>query len=131
MTFTKISNLNYKLSRFASTNKFLIVGGFSKLLEYFKNHYKWEKIITYADLRWSDMDNIYSTTFNSYKLLKPEYFYTMNTTRLHKFLFRKKNIKLKFPDLYDSNLTESEMMKKTGYKKIYDAGKIKYILIKQ
>ena len=51
MTFKKHINGVYDLSRFASSVN--VVGGFSKLLNYFKNNTEYTKIFTFADLRWS------------------------------------------------------------------------------
>lgn len=48
----------YELSRFAGKLGFTIVGGFSKLLKnILKLHPEIKKIITYADIRWTDLHN--------------------------------------------------------------------------
>ena len=50
MTFGKSRDRknNMELLRFCNKINYSVVGGFSKLLKYFSNNYKFEKIITYA-----------------------------------------------------------------------------------
>lgn len=52
--------------------------------------------------------------------------YTKNQQTFNKMNFRKDKIKEKFPNIKD-NFTESEIMKKLGYNKIYDCGTIKVV----
>ena len=123
-----------ELSRFATKRKFNIIGGFSKLLSYFKKNYKFKEIITYADLRYSSFDNnLYEV--NGFKLShqsKPTYTYFkknysgLDKIRIHKTNFKKSKIKENFPEIYDSNLTEFEMMDKSPYLRIYDCGTLVY-----
>jgi len=124
---------NYELSRFATKGKYNIVGGFSKLLSHFKKNYEFEEVITYADLRYSSFDgNLYEVNgFTLSHQSKPNYWYfyknsTLN--RLHRFNFRKGNLKKLFPEIYDENLTEHEIMLKSKYLRIYDCGTLVYKL---
>jgi len=120
----------YELSRFATKRKFNIIGGFSKLLSYFKKNYKWKKIVTHADLRYSSFDdNLYD--INGFKLShqsKPTYTYFLKCKkiRIHKSNFKKSKIKEKLPEIYDVNLTELEMMENSKYLRIYDCGTLAY-----
>ena len=66
---------DYELSRYATTSQYRIIGGFSKLLSYFKNNYKWSKLITYADKRWSNGDLYKKTGWNLIRISKPSYSY--------------------------------------------------------
>ena len=142
MTFTKPricmgnkskdkSNI-YELSRFATKRKFNIIGGFSKLLSYFKKNYKFKEIITYADLRYSSFNNnLYEV--NGFKLShqnRPNYWYcnVSRHTRHHRYGFRKSELKKKFPEIYSDNLTEFEIMDKTGIYRVYDCGTLVYKL---
>jgi len=122
---------NYELSRFATKRKYNVVGGFSKLLSYFKKNYEFDNIITYADLRYSSFEgNLYEV--NGFKLShqsKPNYWYFYKNNSLvkfHRFNFRKGNLKKLFPEIYDDNLTEHEIMLKSKYLRIYDCGCLVY-----
>ena len=133
MTFCKLRNslgnrnnndTEYELSRFAS--KYHIPGGFSKLFSHFvKSNENIIKIKTYADLRWSDKkSNVYEKNgFKLNSMSKPSYYYMDGRKRYHRYNFRKNVLKEKFPDLYDPNLTEFQIMDKTPYKRIWDCRK--------
>jgi len=128
----------YELSRFTTKRKYNVVGGFSKLLSYFKKNYEFSSIITYADLRYSSFEgNLYEV--NGFRLShqsKPTYTYFQKNysikdrIRIHKTNFRKSKIKEIFPEIYDEKLTEFEMMDKSSYYRIYDCGTLVYTLNK-
>jgi hypothetical protein len=128
---TKNNDL-YEISRFASDINYIIIGGFSKILSYFNMKYNYTSLITYADLRWSSLDNnLYEK--NNFVLKfknKPNYWYCNKTERFHRFSFRKDKIKERFPDVYDSTKTEFEMMDQTEYTRIWDCGTLSYELRK-
>lgn len=130
--FSKNDNL-YELSRFANNIDYTVIGSFKKLLVYFAKNYNFDKIVSYADLRWSDpSSNIYiKNWFKESSRNEPNYWYFKDKTRYHRFAFRKNALKEKFPDIYDINLTESEIMKKTQYKRIWDCGTIRYDIDKK
>lgn len=119
-----------ELSRYASKINSTVLGGFNKLLEYFKANYNWTEIRTYADLRWSDsVNNIYNNSgFMLLSKNKPDYFYADRYHRYHRYNFRKDIIKKKFPEIYDDTKTEFEMMDKTPYIRIWDCGTLTFIL---
>jgi hypothetical protein len=134
MTFSKprkaLGNSNdnvngvYELVRFASDN---VVGGADKLLKYFIKKYKPEKIISYADRRWSQGELYEKLGFNLISTTKPNYWYTKNhKTREHRFNYRKDVLVSKG---YDSNKTEFEIMNELGYDKIWDCGSFKFEMI--
>jgi hypothetical protein len=133
MTFNKSKNKiegEYELSRFATNINYRIIGGFSKLLKYFINNYECNQIISYADNRWST-GNVYERNGFIIDSISPTsyYYYKLKNKELeHKFNYRKNKIKKKFPDIYDENKTEKEMMREAGYYRIWDCGLTKYIL---
>lgn len=126
MLFKKRSEGVYELTRY-STN-YIVLGGFQKLLTHFKKNNNWQEIITFADLRWHSGEVYEKSGFILDKTLLPDYEYVINGKRYHKFNFRHKGIKQKFPDKYDPLLTESENMDKIGIPKIYDCGKNRFII---
>ena len=123
-------NYDYELVRFASNNNYIVIGAFSKLFKYFERNYEWNKIVSYADRRWSQ-GNLYLK--NNWKFVsknKPSYWYVSLSNhykRYHRSTFKKQNIKKRFPDIYNDNKTEKEMMNELGYYRIYDCGTITYI----
>jgi hypothetical protein len=91
-------------------------------------HPEIHNIRTYADLRWSSKDvNMYqSNGFVLDHISKPGYFYCDNLNRYHRFNFRKNILEEKFPEYYDKNLTEFQIMDKTNYYRIWDCGNLVY-----
>lgn len=131
----KHNNTTFELTRFAVKCNFIVNGIASRLLKYFINIYNPTKIISFADRRWtpSPNNNLYTKIgFICVNILKPDYSYynrkTHKSRRLHKFGFGKNSIKKRFPETYNPNKTEWEMMQELGYDRIWDCGKFKYEL---
>ncbi|MFW6225561.1 MAG: hypothetical protein ACOC3V_01215, partial [bacterium] len=125
----------FELSRFCVKNKVICTGIASKLLKSFIISHNPNKIISFADRRWTpDMNNnLYiKLGFVLTQTLKPDYWYynpnIHRNKRFHKFGFGKTNLKKRFPEIYNDNKTEWEMMQELGYDRIWDCGKFKYEL---
>jgi len=145
MTFDNKRNLNreanhnennYELKRFCIKNNYQITGIAAKLLSHFIKAYSPERIISFADRRWTldKNDNLYTKLgFTLIEILKPDYTYYCSKVdrfkRHHKFGFGKSSIKERFPYVYNFNKTEWEMMQELGYDRIWDCGKFKYELL--
>ena len=113
-----------ELLRFCNILETNIIGGFSKILKYYINKYKPEKIITFADICWSSLDNFYTTCGFKFKnITGPNYYYIVEHKRLHRFNFRK-DVLVK--QGFDKDLSEKEIMQKRGIYRIYDCGNYKY-----
>ena len=113
-------------SRYSSLLNYRCIGGLSKLLNYFIKKYNPQKIISYADMRYTDCkSNLYkSIGFKLIKSTKPNYFYTNNyKNKLHRFNFTKQKL-VKMG--HDKNKTEWQIMQELGYDRIWDCGHYKY-----
>ena len=119
-----------ELIRFCTDGK-IHNGLFSKLLKYSINDNNFEKIISFADLRYSEGNLYEKTGFKNIKTIKPDYMYVDGLSRKHKSSFAKNNIKKKklFSEEYINNHTEKELTEELGLCRIYDIGKIKYELV--
>lgn len=118
---------DWDLVRYATDRS--VPGGFSKLLKAFRSDHA-GSIKTFADLTWSDGDLYKKTGFKQTAILEPDYCYVRANSRQreHKFGYRKSRFEAD-PDLmFDPTLTEAELAKLNGLTRIYDAGKIKFIL---
>jgi len=116
---------HFELIRFAS--KYNIPGGASKLLNYFVINYKPEKIISYADRRWTkSINNVYEKIgFTKVTDGSPNYWYMETySKRLHRYNFTKHHIVNKLNG--DPNLSEWANMQSNGYDRIWDCGNLKY-----
>lgn len=122
----------WELNRFASNYNYICQGVGGKLFKYFINHYNPLLIKSFADRRWTinKDDNLYTKLgFTLKEELKPDYRYYNNKIdryeRFHKFNFRKSILIKKYQ--FDANMTESEMVQKLGYDRIWDCGLLKYV----
>lgn len=122
---TKSAADEYELVRFV-TDGSSVVGGASKLLAHFIKMYNPRKIVSYADLRWSE-GNVYSTI--GFKMLGAPtigYWYVDSyQTRHHRYNFTKKQL---VDAGHDPLLTEWEIMCELGYDRIWDCGHQKFVL---
>lgn len=123
-----IGNLTegYELSRFANLNNTTVIGGASKLLNYFIKNYNPTQIISYADRRWSDGGLYEKLGFTLSHINKPTYWYIIGKQRKHRLSFRKQ---LLIKEGFDKTLTERQIMQSKKIYRIYDCGTKTYILI--
>lgn len=124
----KKKNGHFELSRYAS--KIRVVGGASKLLSYFIKQENPQRIITYADRRFTSTisESMYEKLgFSKIKHTKPNYWYTKDyAQKYHRYNFTKSAIVKKYG--LDPKKTEFDLMKELGYDKIWDCGNIRYEL---
>lgn len=115
----------WELSRFCCKTNLRVVGLASKFLKYFKRHYCFNEIFSYADRRWS-VGNMYEKIgFNVCSETKPNYWYFKNNkSRIHRFALRKKVGESK-------DITEWELRRSQGWNRIWDCGNLKFILEKE
>lgn len=114
----------YELSRFASKLNTNVIGGANKLLKYFEKTYEPKQIISYADIRWSDGDLYRKLGFVETHRNPPNYSYTLNQKRKHRFGFRKSILEKEGFDT--KNKTEHQIMLDRKIYRIYDCGTISF-----
>lgn len=115
----------FELTRFCNKTYTNVVGGASKLLNYFIKNYNPTKIETYSDNMISDGGMYDKLGFEYSHTSKPSYWYNINGIKSHRYNWRKQKL-VKMG--YDSNKTEEEIMSELGYSRIYNAGNKKWIL---
>lgn len=121
----KYSNNIAEIVRYATSKH--VIAGFTKLLVKLEDDCKninVNKIVTFADLRWSEGDLYLKSGFTPSKQIKSDYKYVYGNKTYHKSNFRHKNLR-KLPN-YDENLSEAENTKNMKIYRIYDCGKVKY-----
>lgn len=144
ITFIKLRNWmgdykkkdnSWELSRFCSKIDYNIVGGFSKLLNFFIKNYNPNFILTFADCRWSGLDiekTVYiKNNFNFIKFTPPSYWYFKKgdyLKRYHRFTFNKKKILKLIENKEDITLfmTEWELAQTLKMDRIWDCGNIRF-----
>ena len=103
-----------------------VIGGASKLLNYFIKTYQPTKIISYADRSWSEGHLYYKLGFSRIAETNPDYKYIVNGVKENKIKYKKsKLIFIKGSEF----LTEKQIMKNLGHYRIYDCGKLKFEML--
>lgn len=111
MTFCNKSNGINVLDSYCTKLNTVVVGGASKLLNYFIKIYKPNRIVTLVDKRWSDGNVFKKLGFSKVKDYKPNYYYVVDNKRVNKLLY--------------FNQSE-ETLKEKGIYRIYDCGAIEF-----
>jgi hypothetical protein len=128
VAWIKQPNNIYCLNRYATSAH--VPGGFSKLLKHFQSTHEWTQLVSFADLRWSN-GNLYSSTgWTLDKTIPPDYYYSPDGhTRFHKFNYRRKNLPTVLKQ-FDPNLSETENCNNNGILRIWDCGKMRFVINK-
>ena len=115
----------YELSRFCNILNTNVIGGANKLLQHFIKTYQPNKIVSYADRRWSQGDLYNKLGFKLTRINKPNYWYIIGKKRKHRFGFRKEILKYNFDT---KNKTEHQIMLERKIYRIYDCGTLTYVM---
>jgi hypothetical protein len=130
MTFGKgrYDKSGFEIYRF-STDGRTYAGLASKIMKEFIRDYSPEKIITYADRRWSKGNLYRQMGFTEVEKSEAGFFY-FNQNKAIKRESRQKYQKYKIQHLVENgeNMLGHEIMKQLGYDRIYDCGSRKFVL---
>jgi hypothetical protein len=120
-------NYQYEILRSCSKINIIVVGGFSKLIAHIVSELKPLSLISYVDRRYFEGNSYQGWSF--LKKTYPNYFYTKNyKVRESRLKYQKHKLKKIFPDFFDKNLTEWQIMQLAGYDRIWDCGNLVYKL---
>lgn len=115
----------WDLIRYSTSKQ--VIGGFSRLLSYFKRNYAWSMVFTYAHLDYSHGNLYEQTGFTKKHITPPGMYYAKNRIRHRREKFMKHKLKNKLEVFYPEK-TERENMNMNGFVRIYDSGNIRYEL---
>jgi len=99
---------------------YTIIGGASKLFNYFKNNFEFNEIISYADRSWSNGKLYDYLGFKFIKNTIPNYYWIVNGIKHNRFNFRK-DILIKNGFLLKGE-SEVQCMHRLGNYRLYDSG---------
>lgn len=116
---------SWELVRYATDS--LVRGGFSKLIHHFEKEHSPREIVTFSENTISDGGLYESTGFVRDKEITPDYHYVVAGKRVHKFNYRLKRFRSDPGLEYRDGLTERELSELNGLKRIYDAGKVRWV----
>jgi hypothetical protein len=121
---SKSKENSYELLRFCNKLDVHVIGGASKILNYFLQQYNPIEIITYADRAYSRGHLYYKLGFKYNGNTKPNYYYVINKNRCNRFNFRK-DVLIK--EGFDPNKTEHQIMLERKIYRIYDSGSLRFV----
>lgn len=114
----------YEMLRFCNKLNYNVIGGASRMVNYFIKNYKPSYILSYSDRRWGNGNLYKKIGFKlSNSIIYPNYFYIINNKREGRFKYRK-DILIK--NGFDKKMTEIDIMHKRGYYRIFDNGSLKF-----
>jgi len=133
MTFGKSrfdKNYEWEMIRYCNKLNHSIIGGASKMFNYFIKNYHPKSIVSYNDKRYFS-GRIYSKLgFEFVECTSPNYWYIFDSysSVKNRIGFQKHKLKAMLPT-YDENITEWQNMKNNGYDRIWDCGNGKWHFI--
>lgn len=123
---SQVGDNSFELLRFSSSLGLTIVGGFSKLLKKFIIEENPEKIISYANRRWSIATVYQKAGFELEKITPPGYYFFWKNKRVSRHKLNKKNLQKIYPH-YTENA--SQVLENIEAYKIWDCGNYKFRLV--
>ena len=127
MTFGKSrydKGYDWELLRFCNKKYTNVIGGASKLFNYFSNNYlNNQNIISYALMDISNGKMYENLGFSLKGITKPNYFYIKGMKRESRQTYQKYKLK-DLLKVFDENLSEKENMFINGYSRVYDSGSL-------
>lgn len=130
MTFCKSrydKNYEYELSRLSSKLGNCVVGGASKMFNFFIKKYSPSSIITYSDKRLFTGKVYEKIGMTKLEDTTPNYFYFKPPSIKLESRMKYQKFKLsKILSVFDPSLSEWENMKLNGYDRIWDCGNYKF-----
>jgi hypothetical protein len=118
-----MSSSEWNLSRFCTRINYNVIGGASKLLNYFIKTMHPTRLISYADKSWSEGALYQKLGFKLVNETSPDYKYIIDKKRINKQKFKKSNL---VSEGFSAELSESEIMMNRGIYRIWDCGQLKF-----
>lgn len=115
---------DWELLRFASKSGITVVGGFSRMLKYFREHYT-GSILTYADRKISNGNVYIKNGFTRIGISQPGYFWFKGTATYSRYQTQKHLLE-KLLKVFDNTKSELQNMFANKFRLYYNCGNIKY-----
>ena len=115
-----------ELVRFCNKLEFNVIGGASKLFNFFIKDRKNDEIISYSDISMFDGGLYKKLGFELQSQSDPSFHWVVDGIRKHRFNFNKSKL-IKMFNIEDEYKSESVIMRDMGYYKIWNCGLKKWI----
>lgn len=117
----------WEIIRIASEQMCVVRGGIAKLLTHFIRTYHPKRIFTFADLRYSVGDLYSKLGFSLLHMTRPNYFYYKGKIFYSRHQCQKKKLH-KLLENFNPDLSESVNMFNHGFRRVWDAGHLKFVM---
>jgi hypothetical protein len=128
ITNNKAQDGSFEMLRFCNLKGTTVIGGASRLFNYFVKKHKPNIVLSYANFDKSNGKMYSSLGFTGGKLGSPDYWYIVEergvAKRVHRFAYRK-DVLVK--NGWNPKLTEREIMKRRMVLRLYDSGSLTFI----
>jgi hypothetical protein len=114
----------YELVRFCSRINMNVVGGASKIFNYFIDNYKFDSVTTFSDISMFTGDVYKNMGFHFVHRTPPNYWWIVDGIRKHKFNYSKSKL---VKEGFDSDKSEIQIMRERGFYRIFNCGLDKWI----
>lgn len=124
-------SFEWECIRMTTAQGITVVGGASKLFNFFRKEYNPLSIVTYSDRRFGEGEVYLKCGFKRIENTPPNYWYfsLANSKQIFSRVIFQKHKLTSFAS-YDDAMTEWEIMKASNYDRIWDCGNAKYIWYK-
>lgn len=126
MSFNKHDKYGWEITRFANKVNTAVVGGASRLFGRFLREVNPDRVLSYADRRYSDGGLYDQLGFELDGITKPNYVYIKGVNSYSRQQFQKHKLKNKLK-VFNQNLTEAENMFHNNYRRMWDAGNMRFL----
>lgn len=120
----------FELIRFCNKLNTSVVGGASKLFKYFRDHYNFDRIVSFSDIAHTRGRLYELLGFDSVGISSANYVWVNMYTDVayNRVNCQKNNLPKLFnePDLDIKNLTEKQIMMEHGFVQVFDSGTIRW-----
>jgi len=123
---------NWELLRLSSKGNISVVGGASKLIQYFVNHYMNEnqQLVSYCNRRWSNGNVYLKSGFQLAGQSDPGYVYVKSGKyAASRYQFQKHKLS-QYLEKFDPELSEKQNAEQNGYYRAWDCGNLIFCLTK-
>ena len=114
-----------EIIRLCTKNDVIVIGGFSKLLKQFAG----VRLLSYCDRRFGSGAGYEAAGFTLDGISKPNYVWWKHKYFLPRGSTTKKRLPKLLGDAFNPNLSEDVNMRAAGWKKLSDAGNLRYVYI--
>lgn len=124
----KYNQYYLELTRCCNLLDHRVVGSLGKFVKWAERSGVSNTIVSFCDIATFTGGSYEKVGFVADSIVKPDYKYIISNYRRDKRSYRRKSLVKFLGDKFNPNLSEVKNMENSGYHRIYDCGKVKYVI---